>query len=809
MVAATVSATEPTLVKRLGSDRFRQKERVEAIAYSPDGKQIATADGNTVHIWQASDGRRLRSVTMAKRAVVTFAFSADGETISIISCLPIGVREADQDLQKWTRTIVDAASGEIKGTASLPIQRGAGVFSPDGRWFVLRDDPGETVHFIDVETGKTAWSYSPTNEKAHCFAYRPDGKTVAVGTLHGRITQFDPKSGDRVSECQLDRGAIWNMAFSPDGKDLVAEISSPGPNHIARLDAVTGTVRWRFLADTAKELTFVNEGKSIMFWGRIKPRDAHRWRWLDSATGKELDQTMDGDNGFTTAIRADGKVMAVGGAYGQISQWDLTRRKRIEHVSAEPRRPVSNLHFSSDAMMVRGWSQGWYEWDVKTGAQKRLSAILNVEADERIVLSGDSNWMGRFGPDVQTPRIGGHEFHLSNLATGERHSIPEVGPNDFIRFVPDGRLLIIGNHSVRTLDLATGKELLHIVKDEFSDAAASQDGSTVAIAKLKSAKVHVEVWNLKLGKKETEWTNRGADDEPWQSAFNAYGKLSPDGKRLAVQFAHGPGRDQVGFHVAVFETHTGRFLSEWMKPYSSELVFSPDGRSIAASDHSILGIDIRDACTGIRRARIATHPLADTGQFSADGRLFAVGAAPEPVEIWDLFGKTKPWEANKRDELWATLMSHDTDEAFRLIAHLRVHPTEAIALLKEKVTPISSPSGDLVDNYIKDLDSAEFRQREKATKELAKFGEVILVHLREALTKASPEARERLTSLIAKSDAMTLEKLRAIRACEVLEGIGNPDSKKLLAEWARGAPSATLTREAAESLVRLCNRGVK
>jgi len=50
---------------------------------------------------------------------------------------------------------------------------------------------------------------------------------------------------------------------------------------------------------------------------------------------------------------------------------------------------------------------------------------------------------------------------------------------------------------------------------------------------------------------------------------------------------------------------------------------------------------------------------------------------------------------------------------------------------------------------------------------------------------------------------MTPEKMRAIRACEVLEGLGTPEALSLLEAWARGAPAATLTREATESAARI------
>ena len=68
------------------------------------------------------------------------------------------------------------------------------------------------------------------------------------------------------------------------------------------------------------------------------------------------------------------------------------------------------------------------------------------------------------------------------------------------------------------------------------------------------------------------------------------------------------------------------------------------------------------------------------------------------------------------------------------------------------------------------------------------------------------EARERLTGLIPKAEAVTRDHLRAVRACEALEGIGTPEAKALLAGWAKGPAGATVVREATESLERLTGR---
>jgi hypothetical protein len=119
----------------------------------------------------------------------------------------------------------------------------------------------------------------------------------------------------------------------------------------------------------------------------------------------------------------------------------------------------------------------------------------------------------------------------------------------------------------------------------------------------------------------------------------------------------------------------------------------------------------------------------------------------------------------------------------------------------------AAPLAGRIAGLVDELDSSAFRKREKASREIAALGELALPDLQSALTRALPEQRERINALIPKAEAVTPERLRATRACEILEGVGNVDAKALLAVWAKGPSGATLTREATESLERLKSRG--
>jgi hypothetical protein len=119
--------------------------------------------------------------------------------------------------------------------------------------------------------------------------------------------------------------------------------------------------------------------------------------------------------------------------------------------------------------------------------------------------------------------------------------------------------------------------------------------------------------------------------------------------------------------------------------------------------------------------------------------------------------------------------------------------------------PVALADSGRLKRVLADLDSADFSSREKAGQELADLGEAAEPALREALNgKPSLEVRQRLERLLETLERRT--KLRAVRAVEVLEGVGSPDARRLLERLARGLSGARLTQEAKASLGRLAGR---
>src|SRR5262249_37967288 len=213
---------------------------------------------------------------------------------------------------------------------------------------------------------------------------------------------------------------------------------------------------------------------------------------------------------------------------------------------------------------------------------------------------------------------------------------------------------------------------------------------------------------------------------------------------------------------------------------------STDGRLLASADEQhVMILDVRE--TEIHRVPAAgVQNIA----FSPDRKLLATALADSSVLIWEVPVLSRvDWDPSGTEGLWTDLASTDAQRAWKAIWRLLDHPRKATDALQNRLRPV--PITKDLPNLITKLDHSRYAVREEATGELAKRGEIIEGDLQEALKKASSaEQRARLEQLLAKLDPAVSpagEVLRGLRCVWLLERLGTPEAKKLLAEVATGA----------------------
>src|SRR5262249_52644679 len=148
------------------------------------------------------------------------------------------------------------------------------------------------------------------------------------------------------------------------------------------------------------------------------------------------------------------------------------------------------------------------------------------------------------------------------------------------------------------------------------------------------------------------------------------------------------------------------------------------------------------------------------------------------------------------EELWAALAGSEAQPAYAAMADLAAAPDRAVALLRRELKPApAAPTDAELDRAFADLDSDDFATREKASRRLAEWGELAVPGVRKRLAQTeSAEVRRRAREFLDRFDrpAPSPDRLRQIRAVELLEGIATPAARDVLSELAKGAAEAPL-----------------
>lgn len=753
-----------------GKERCRLAEYklINSVCFSPDGRVLASGGTHgPISLWDVATGKQLRQLNAHKNDVAWVGFSPDGKMLASVGRL-------DKAVIFW-----DAASGkELRKLHSNHNADATGGFSPDSKTFALAEDRN-TVLVLDVATGQQLHQLNGQGFDKAPLAFSPDGQLLAFPNTDNDNTVhlWDVATGERLRQCQSHIRSVESLAFSPDGA-LLASGSKDGT--VCLWDVIKGK-EVRQLKGRQEEVTavcFSPNGRLLASAGRLS-QFVTLW---DVATGKELTEPH-GHEGVVTglAFTADGKLLASGSRDGTVRLWNPA-------TSEERRQLPRHAH------------------DVYSVA---------LAPDGKKLASGDGNG----------------EIRLWDVVTGkelQRLKVLQEKTVDYLAFSPDGQRLASGHHRdpvVRVWNVATGKQFREFQgpKKSFeiigelvyyfgiSSAVFTPDGRLLAFGGDADAEgTCIWLWDIVSGNEL-----RRLSMKPSVLA------CSPEGRLLVLRHDQGM--------VSLRDVASGREIGKFDILDSEAVVLSPDGRTVV-SLHRDNSVRLWEAATGKKRsvwnscvttpgpnpdsrergeAVMSSSPKLSMAVFAPGGRILASAHGDTAILLWDMYASKGDQTKRELHTLWDALANADATQAHTAICTLIAVPKEALPLLRQRLEPVNGIESQRLAQLLVDLDSDQFRVRERAAGELERLRDLALPALKKVLEgKPSLELRQRAEQVLAKVENRVLssEELRTWRAMEVLEHIGTPEARQVLEKLAQGASGHCITEEAKASLDRLAKQ---
>jgi WD40 repeat protein len=504
------------------------------VAFNPTGKSLALAAGDRVIdrviLLSLTGDRSLSSLSGQRGDISAIAFSADGKTLATANIEENEKKENVGLIQLWNLadgTLINTLEGDMN-----QVQQAVAI-SPDGRMVAASGWHGATLWKSDGTWRKKLEGHAPETA-VNSITFSPDGKLLATGGVDKTVKVWK-NDGTLYNTLAGHNDAVWEVSFSPDSQKI-ASASNDNTVKLWMVDKATnGTLLNTFAGhqDVVRSVAFSHEGKMIASGsdeGTVKLWDLR---------GTALKSLTHNNQVYTVAFSPDGKTIATAWGHGWVTLWnrDGTVRKTeqsqygaVTEIAFSPNSQVMatasgdrsvklhNLDSTSKKFMEGKVLEGQtgdtahpevlgmsFSSDGKIIATANYSRAVQIGAvqlfnssDGKLLKTLDKQqspfWDVSFSPDGKTIAAASNDG-MVKLWRSDGTFIKTLpgheGAVHSVAFSPDGKIIATANYSkekksgaVQLFNSSDGKLLKTLDKQQsrFWDVSFSPDGKTIAAA---------------------------------------------------------------------------------------------------------------------------------------------------------------------------------------------------------------------------------------------------------------------------------------------------------------------------------------
>ncbi len=408
--------------------RAAAKDRVTALAFSPDEKTLATAAGfgeSDIRLWEVATGREIGRLQGHGSWVCSLVFWPDSKKLASSS--------ADQMILSWDVPRLERLD-ELRGHRQ-PVWRLA--LLPDHKTLVSGSKDG-AVCFWDASVTHPRHLRITTLQGVVTWCFLPDPPSVLTLDRQGRVTRWAGEDFQRrepllaIGPNSIPRS--YNV-FSQDGRFLAVG-STNGTLKIWDLPQRTLRHGWTNLTAGVEPVRFLADGNKLITWGRgeglfpsfhewdlMTGLEVQSWRSpapAGQAVGVSPDERLCvafGDAGDVilrnlaaqsdarlkvedrdsndAAFSPDGRLLALASGTGYARVWEAATWRRQATLRGLPRY-VASVAFSPDGKRLATGSDG--KQAVKLWDTASWEGVIALEAEgsefSLLAFSPDGNAIG-------------------------------------------------------------------------------------------------------------------------------------------------------------------------------------------------------------------------------------------------------------------------------------------------------------------------------------------------------------------------------------------------------------------------------
>jgi eukaryotic-like serine/threonine-protein kinase len=240
----------PTLIYR------NHSKPVSAVAWSPDGSRIVSGSWDTtVQVWNVKTGRKLLTFRGFSQEVSSVAWSPDGKIIACGSLdTTVQVRQADSGSRLF---MYSGHTGPVHAVVWSP----SNYPSPsEGGWRIasasgaaVNADVDNTVQIWNALNGDNPLIYHDHYYFVNDVAWSPDGKKIASASADTNVQVWNVSTGSNILTYRGHSNKVNAVAWSPNS----TRIASASDDRTVQIwDATTGETIFTYQGHT-KEVSSV------------------------------------------------------------------------------------------------------------------------------------------------------------------------------------------------------------------------------------------------------------------------------------------------------------------------------------------------------------------------------------------------------------------------------------------------------------------------------------------------------------------------------------------------------------------------